>query len=685
MSAKDPPSPATTPPSNFIRERVLADNASGKYHERVATRFPPEPNGYLHVGHAKAMCIDFGLAREFGGTCNLRFDDTNPTTEDVEYVDSIQADIAWLGFKWDNLHYASDYFEQLYQYAETLIQKGVAYVDSLNEEEIREYRGDYYKKGKESPYRNRSVAENLDLFRRMRAGAFKEGEHVLRAKIDLNSQNMNLRDPLLYRIRYAKHHRTGDKWCIYPLYDYAHPLSDAIEKITHSICTLEFEAHRPLYDWCIAEAGAFPSQQIEFARGNLTYTVMSKRKLLELVKGKHVAGWDDPRMPTLAGMRRRGYTPEAIRAFWERVGVAKADSTVDVGLLEHTVREDLNRRCKRVMAVLRPLRVVIENLDDKDARVFEAPLHLEDPSQGTRKIPFSRVIYVERDDFREDPPKEWFRLAPGREVRLRYAALIKCVDVKKDASGEVVELRCTMDPQSWGGTSPDGRTVRGTLHWVSEAHAVDTEARLYDRLFSVENPGTTEGKSFLEELNPDSLVRLQAKGEPWLATAPAGEIVQFERLGYFRRDEAGGWNRAVTLKDTWAKIEKKLPPAPKKPETKKVPDTKTDEAKAGEIGIEEFGKVDLRVGLVKEAGLVEGADKLIRVMVDLGEGRDRQIFAGLRASYPDPSVLVGRRVVVVANLKPRQMKFGLSEGMILAAGKMALSADESAKPGDKVS
>src|SRR6185312_912174 len=523
MTAKDPPSPATTPPSNFIRERVLADNASGKYHERVATRFPPEPNGYLHVGHAKAMCIDFGLAREFGGTCNLRFDDTNPTTEDVEYVDSIQADIAWLGFKWDNLHYASDYFEQLYQYAETLIQKGVAYVDSLNEEEIREYRGDYYKKGKESPYRNRSVAENLDLFRRMRAGAFKEGEHVLRAKIDLNSQNMNMRDPILYRIRYAPHHRTGTKWCIYPMYDYAHPLSDAIEKITHSICTLEFEAHRPLYDWCIAEAGAFPSQQIEFARGNLTYTVMSKRKLLELVKGKHVAGWDDPRMPTLAGMRRRGYTPEAIRAFWERVGVAKADSTVDVGLLEHTVREDLNRRCKRVMAVLRPLRVVIENLDDKDARVFEAPLHLEDPSQGTRKIPFSRVIYVERDDFREDPPKEWFRLAPGREVRLRYAALIKCVDVKKDASGEVVELRCTMDPQSWGGTSPDGRTVRGTLHWVSEAHAVDTEARLYDRLFSVENPGTTEGKSFLEELNPDSLVRLQAKGEPWLATAPAGE------------------------------------------------------------------------------------------------------------------------------------------------------------------
>ncbi len=679
MSAKDP----VAATSNFIREHVLADNASQKFRGRVRTRFPPEPNGYLHVGHAKAMCIDFGLAREFGGSCNLRFDDTNPTTEDVEYVESIQADIRWLGFQWDNLYYASDYFEQLYQYAEKLIEKGVAYVDSLNEEEIREYRGNYYKKGKESPYRNRTVEENLDLFRRMRAGEFKEGEHVLRAKIDLNSQNMNLRDPLLYRIRYASHHRTGNKWCIYPLYDYAHPLSDAIEEITHSICTLEFEAHRPLYDWCIAEAGAFPSQQIEFARGNLTYTVMSKRKLLELVKGKHVAGWDDPRMPTLAGMRRRGFTPESIRAFWERVGVAKADSTVDVGLLEHTLREDLNRSSKRVMAVLRPLKVVIENFAEGDARELDAPLHPEDPSQGTRKIPFSRVLYVERDDFREDPPKEWFRLAPGREVRLRYAALVKCVDVKKDASGEVVELRCTMDPQSWGGTSPDGRTVRGTLHWVSAAHAADAEVRLYDRLFSVENPGTTEGKSFLEELNPDSLVRLQAKLEPWLATAPAGETVQFERLGYFRHDEAGGWNRAVTLKDTWAKIEKKLP-APTKKAEKNVPDTKED-AKPGEIGIDEFNKVDLRVALVKEAGLVEGADKLIRVMVDLGEGRDRQIFAGLRASYPDPSVLVGKRVVVVANLKPRQMKFGLSEGMILAAGKMVLAADESAKPGDKVS
>jgi glutaminyl-tRNA synthetase len=682
MSTKEPPATVATLPSNFIRERVLADNESGKYERRVCTRFPPEPNGYLHIGHAKAIGIDFGLAREFGGSCNLRFDDTNPTTEDVEYVDSIQADIAWLGYKWDALYYASDYFEQLYQYAEKLIEKGVAYVDSLNEEEIREYRGDYYKKGKESPYRNRSVEENLDLFRRMRKGEFKEGEHVLRAKIDLNSQNMNLRDPLLYRIRYAKHHRTGDQWCIYPLYDYAHPLSDAIEKITHSICTLEFEAHRPLYDWCIREADAFPSQQIEFARGNLTYTVMSKRKLLQLVKENHVDGWDDPRMPTLAGLRRRGFTAESIRAFWERVGVAKADSIVDVGLLEHTLREDLNKRCKRLMAVLRPLKVIIENFPEGEVREIEAPLHPEDPSQGTRTVPFTRELYIERDDYRDDAPKEWFRLAPGREVRLRYAALVECVSVTRDEKGEPIELRCTMDPASWGGTSPDGRTVRGTLHWVSATHAKDVEVRLYDRLFTVENPGTTEGRSFLEELNPNSLERVNAKVEPWLATTKPGETVQFERLGYFRHDAMGGWNRAVTLKDTWAKIEKKLPTPPaKKPSEKK----KVEEAKAGEIGIEEFGKVDLRVGLVKEAGLVEGADKLIRVLVDLGEGRDRQIFAGLRQSYPDPSVLVGKRVVVVANLKPRQMKFGLSEGMILAAGKMALSADESAKPGDKVS
>jgi glutaminyl-tRNA synthetase len=681
--------PATAPvPSNFIRERILEDNATSRYAGRVATRFPPEPNGYLHIGHAKAIWIDFGLAREFGGTCNLRFDDTNPTTEDVEYVEAIENDIRWLGYEWSAIYYASDYFEQLYQIAEKLIQKGVAYVDSLNEEEIREYRGNYYKKGKPSPYRDRPPAESLELFRAMRAGKFKEGEHVLRAKIDLETQNMNMRDPVLYRIRYAPHHRTGTTWCIYPMYDYAHPLSDASEKITHSICTLEFEDHRPLYDWCIREAEAFPSQQIEFARLNLTYTVMSKRKFIELVDKKIVDGWDDPRMPTLAGMRRRGYTPEAIRALCERTGVAKANSTVDVGLLEHCLREDLNARCKRAMAVLRPLKVVIENFPAGETREIEAPLHPEDLMHGSRKLPFSRELYIERDDFREDPPKEWFRLAPGREVRLRYACLLTCTQAIKDASGEVVELRCTMDPQSWGGTSPDGRVVRGTLHWVSAEHARDAEVRLYDRLFNVEFPGTTEGRSYLDEINPSSLERLQAKLEPWLATTRVGDTVQLERLGYFRHDEAGGWNRAVTLKDTWQKVEKRLSAVSSQPSARKKPEKKAEKKQpepAAEIGIDEFAKVDLRVGVVKEAALVTGADKLIRLMVDLGEGRDRQIFAGLRPAYPDPSVLVGQRVVVVANLKPRQMKFGLSEGMVLAAGKLALSADPAAKPGDKVS
>src|SRR5262245_55367398 len=433
---------------NFVREIIREDVASGKHQGRVSTRFPPEPNGYLHIGHAKAICTDFGLAQEFGGTCNLRFDDTNPTTEDVEYVEAIQADIRWLGFEWNELFYASDYFEHCYQIAEKLIVKGKAYVDSSTEEEIREARGNFYKKGVPTRFRDRSVEENLDLFRRMRAGEFPEGAHVLRGKIDLTTQNMNMRDPVLYRIRYAPHHRTGTKWCIYPMYDYAHPLSDAHEKITHSICTLEFEAHRPLYDWCIQEGEVFPSRQIEFARLNLTYTVMSKRRLLELVKNKLVNGWDDPRMPTLAGLRRRGYTPEAIRAFCERIGVSKADSVVDVGLLEYCLREDLNRRCPRVMGVLRPLKLVIENFPAGETREIDAPLHPEDASVGSRKVPFSRVLYIERDDFREDPPKDWFRLAPGREVRLRYACLVKCTEVVKDEKGEVVELRCTWDPQS---------------------------------------------------------------------------------------------------------------------------------------------------------------------------------------------------------------------------------------------
>jgi glutaminyl-tRNA synthetase len=703
---------------NFVREQMAADRAGQRHGGRIATRFPPEPNGYLHIGHAKAICVDFGLAQELGGTCNLRFDDTNPLTEDVEYVDAIQADIRWLGFEWSSLHYASDYFERLYQLAIKLIEKGRAYVDSLSEEEIRDYRGDFYKKGRPSPYRDRSIAESLDLFQRMRAGEFAEGAHVLRAKIDLETQNMNLRDPLLYRIRYTPHHRTGKSWCIYPMYDYAHPLSDALEEITHSICTLEFESHRPLYDWCIRETELFPSQQIEFARLNLTYTVMSKRKLAELVVKKLVSGWDDPRMPTLAGLRRRGYTPEAIRAFCERIGVAKTDSLVDVGLLEHGLREDLNRRSPRVMAVLRPLKVVIENFPEGEVRELEAPLHPEDPAQGSRKVPFSRVIYVERDDFREEPPKDWFRLAPGREARLRYACLITCTEVIKDASGQIVELRCRWDPGSWGGGAPDGRTVRGTLHWVSAAHAIPAEVRLYDRLFAVESPGTTEAKSFLEEMNPDSEVRLQdCRLEPSLAQAAAGARFQFERLGYFcvDRESAPGkpvWNRTVTLKDGWAKIEARSgggagrttasKAATNKPASRVAPRSPApagalgahpDRSPPDQIGIEDLGRVDLKVGIVREAAHVPEAQKLIRLMVDLGEGRLRQIFTGLRASYPDPAVLLGKRVVVVANLKPRQMKFGLSEGMILAAGgddrpHLVATFDEGDKsplPGDKIS
>jgi glutaminyl-tRNA synthetase len=704
---RDVTSPTAPPPAaagNFIRDQILADQASNRYEGRVATRFPPEPNGYLHIGHAKAIWIDFGLAHEFGGTCNLRFDDTNPMTEDVEYVEAIQDDIRWLGFQWNGLYYASDYFEQLYQLAVKLIGKGKAYVESLSEEEMREYRGNFYKKGRASPYRERPVAENLDLFRRMRAGEFPEGAHVLRAKIDLETQNMNLRDPVLYRIRYAPHHRTNKTWCIYPMYDYAHPLSDALEKITHSICTLEYEAHRPLYDWCIRETEVFPSQQIEFARLKLSYTVMSKRKLLELVNKGLVAGWDDPRMPTLAGLRRRGYTPAAIRSFCERIGVAKTDSIVDVGLLEHTLREDLNRGSPRVMAVLRPLKLVIQNFPEGEVRPLEAPLHPEDPAHGTRSVPFSRVLYVERDDFREDPPRDWFRLAPGREVRLRYACLVTCTQVIKDDQGTVTELRCTWDPGSWGGNAPDGRTVRGTLHWVSEAGSLPAEVRLFDRLFSVENPDADEARSFVDELNPESLVRLTgSRIEPHLASAAPGGRYQFERLGYFCVDPDSKpghpvFNRTVTLKDGWAKLEARSAKAPaaKAPAARAAPAKDRPAAAAApappEIGIEDLGKVDLRVGIVREAAVVPEAQKLLRLMVDLGEGRLRQIFSGLRAFYPDPSVLVGRRVAVVANLKPRQMKFGLSEGMILAGGgdgrsHRIVTFDEGAdapQPGDRI-
>lgn len=553
--------PAGTGPAlDFIRARIAEDLAAGRGGSRVATRFPPEPNGYLHIGHAKSICLNFGVAQEFGGTCNLRFDDTNPTKEDVEYVESIEEDVRWLGFEWAGLHFASDYFEQLYDYAVHLIRRGLAYVDSQSAEQIRQRRGTLTEPGTESPFRNRGIEENLDLFSRMRAGEFEDGAHVLRAKIDMASPNINMRDPVLYRIRRAHHHRTGDAWCIYPMYDFAHPPSDALEQITHSLCTLEFEDHRPLYDWLI-EHLPVPARprQIEFARLNLTYTVMSKRRLLELVQEGHVSGWDDPRMPTIVGMRRRGYTPDAIRTFCERIGVAKRENIVDVALLEHAVREDLNLHAPRVMAVLRPLRLVIENYPEGQTEEVSVVNNPEDPSAGSRKVPFSRVLYIERDDFMEDPPKKFFRLAPGREVRLRCAYFITCTGVTKDpASGEVTELRCTYDPATRGGDAPDGRKVKATLHWVSAAHAIAAEVRLYDRLFNAEQPGASG--DYRADLNPNSLeVIREAKVEPSLAAAAPGVRVQFERIGYFSvdRDSVAGrpvFNRTVTLKDSWAKI-----------------------------------------------------------------------------------------------------------------------------------
>src|SRR6188768_1269822 len=552
-----------TRPQDFIREIVANDLKEGRHGRRVNTRFPPEPNGYLHIGHAKSICLNFGVAEEFGGLCNLRFDDTNPTKEDVEYVDSIQEDVRWLGFDWaDHLFYASDYFEEMYQYAERLITAGLAYVDGLTADEIREYRGTLTEPGRNSPDRSRPPAENLDLFRRMRAGEFPDGAYVLRAAIDMASPNINMRDPTLYRIRRATHHRTGDAWCIYPTYDFAHPISDAIEGITHSICTLEFEDHRPLYDWVVqhfrrGDSAAQP-QQIEFARLNLNYTVMSKRKLLALVELKHVAGWDDPRMPTIAGIRRRGYTPAAMRDFCARIGVAKKENVIDMALLEHTVREDLNRTAPRALAVLRPIKVVIENLPEGFERQLTAVNNPEDQAAGTRLIPLSREIYIERDDFMEVPQKKFFRLSPGAEVRLRYAFIIKCERVVKDTAGELVELRCSADLESLDGTTA-ARRVKGTLHWVSAAHAVDAEVRLYDRLFQSEDPGAG-GRDPLTDLNPSSLERLTAsKVEPSLASAVPGTRYQFERQGYFCADPdsqpgAPVFNRTVTLKDGWAKI-----------------------------------------------------------------------------------------------------------------------------------
>ena len=545
--------------SDFIREIVAADVAAAK-HAEIVTRFPPEPNGYLHIGHAKAISIDFGMARDFGGHCNLRFDDTNPTKESQEYVDAITRDIHWLGFDWgEHLYHASDYFGQLYEYAEHLIRKGLAFVDSSSADEIRVARGTLTEPGKESPYRNRSVDENLDLLRRMRAGEFPDGAHVLRAKIDMTSPNINMRDPVLYRIRHETHHRTGDAWCIYPMYDFAHPPSDAIERVTHSLCTLEFEDHRPLYDWLV-ETLPVPSRprQIEFARLNLNYTVMSKRKLLRLVEERYVRGWDDPRMPTIAALRRRGYTPASIRNFAERVGVAKRENVIDFALLEHSVREDLNLTAPRVMGVLRPLKVVIENFPEGHTEEFETPNNPEDASMGTRRVPFSREVYIERDDFMEDPPKKFFRLAPGREVRLRSAFFITCTGVTKDAKGEIVELRATYDPATRGGDAPDGRRPKATLHWVSAAHALTCEVRLYDRLFKSEDPEASG--NFIDDMNPASLeVIADAHIEPSVSGAPHLARFQFERLGYFCIDPDSSadrlvFNRTATLKDTWAKV-----------------------------------------------------------------------------------------------------------------------------------
>ena len=553
---------------NFIRNIIEEDLKSNKWGGRVHTRFPPEPNGYLHIGHAKSICLNFGIAAEYeGGLCNLRFDDTNPSKEDVEYVDSIMADVRWLGFDWgDRLFYASDYFEQLYEYALQLIRAGKAYVCDLKPEEIREYRGTLTKPGKDSPYRNRTAEENLDLFQRMRAGEFEDGSRVLRAKIDMAAGNLNMRDPVIYRILRAEHHRTGNAWCIYPMYDFTHGQSDSIEGITHSLCSLEFEDHRPLYDWFLDELDIYHPQQIEFARLNLTYTVMSKRKLLDLVKQGHVSGWDDPRMPTLSGLRRRGYTPESIRNFCERIGVAKRDSTVDIALLEHCIREDLNKRSPRVMAVLRPIKVIIDNYPEDQVEELDAQNNPEDPDMGSRKVPFSRVIYIEQEDFLENPPKKFFRLAPGREIRLRYAYFIKCVDVVKDEkTGDIVELHCTYDPETRGGWAPDGRKVKATLHWVSADHSLPAEVRLYDHLFREPNPMEEKhGGDFMAVLNPNSLETLTAcRVEPSLAGAASGSRYQFERLGYFCVDssdstnEALVFNRTVTMRDTWAKIKKK--------------------------------------------------------------------------------------------------------------------------------
>jgi len=668
---------------NFIEEIVEADNASGKWKGRVHTRFPPEPNGYLHVGHAKSIVLNSGLARKYGGKFNLRFDDTNPAKEEQEYVDSIINDVKWLGGDFeDRLFYASDYFEQMYAWAEQLIEKGKAYVCDLNADEMREYRGTLDKPGRNSPFRDRTPAENLDLFRRMRKGEFDPGAKTLRAKIDMTSGNINLRDPVMYRIVKEHHHRQGDKWCIYPSYDWAHGNEDSLEQITHSICTLEFENHRPLYDWFLNELGAYHPQQIEFAKLQLTYTVLSKRNLLHLVKEKYVRGWDDPRMPTISGMRRRGYTSEALRAFCEEIGVTKNESVIDLGRLENAVRNHLNATAPRRMAVLNPVKVIITNYPEGQVEQMEVQNNPEDPSAGVRTVPFSRELYIERDDFMEEPSKKFFRLSPGREVRLRGAYFVTCTSLVKGTDGQIAELHCTYDPASRGGNSPDGRKVKGTIHWVSAAHAVTAEVRLFDRLFAAEFPGKAhEGVDlpFLKDLNPKSLeVLANAKLEPSLGHVKPGERFQFERLGYFTvdldaKDGAQVFNRTVALKDAWAKEQDDAPkqaapvPAPKPAAPPKEKKPAEPVAPPSEIEFGDFTKVSLKAGKVLAAEKVEKADKLLKLSVDLGEGSPRTIVSGIAEAFA-PEQLVGRNVVVVVNLKPRALKGIESRGMILAAG-----------------
>ena len=665
--------------TDFIREIVNQDIASGKYKVGdIRTRFPPEPNGYLHIGHAKALWIDFGVARDYKGKTMLRMDDTNPVKEDVEYVDAIKEDIHWMGFDWEgDVRYASDYFEKMYEYAVLMIEKGLAYVDDQTADQIRETRGTLTEPGKESPWRNRSVEENLDLFKRMRAGEFADGEKVLRAKIDMASPNINFRDPVMYRILHASHHRTGDKWCIYPMYDWAHGLEDSIEGITHSLCTLEFEIHRPLYNWFLEQLPVHRPQQIEFSRLNLTYTVMSKRKLLKLVQEKHVNGWDDPRMPTICGFRRRGYTPTAIMDFLGRGGITKFNGIIDIALLENSLREELNKTASRYMGVLNPLKVVLTNYPEGQIEWLEAVNNPEDPAAGTRKLPFGRELYIDRDDFREVPPPKYYRLAPGAEVRLRWGYFITCQEVVKDANGNIVELRCTYDPQTKGGNAPDGRKVKGTIQWVEATNAIDAEIRQYDRLFTKEDPDDLEEgqEDFLANLNPDSLHILHnCKLEPALGKLTPETRVQLERVGYFCADrydyspEHPVFNLTVSLKDSWAKIEKKEEPAKAAPKAEKKTEKKTAEqpVNVAVIGVEDFAKLQLKVAKVLEAERVENADKLLKLQVDCGE--KRQIVAGV-AAYYKPEEIVGKLIVMVVNLKPAVIRGIESNGMLLAAKK----------------